>query len=444
MTKTEREEIALATLARSTADQTEVRVSISDSALTRFSKGISNQNVAAADGSVAVRAIVDGRTGVASTNSFDDASLDTLVQQAIEMARFAPADPIRPKLPAAAGIPHAPPHAYVEATAKADPFLRGNVADEIIAQAEDAGYWCSGYVANSSRGITIANTSGATASFDGTEAAANVKVVADDSSGFAERYSTNAGDIDGKSIGRGAVEKARASAQPRGVEPGDWTVILEPPAFGELLQYLTSHFSAQTFDEGSSFFSGKLGEKFFSDAVTIEDDYSHERAPGMPFDYEAHPKQRVLLVDRGVVKNFVTDSYYAKKLNRENTGHALPAPNAWGPQAVNVVVQAGTQSTGDLIAETSRGLLITRFWYIRTVDQKQAIVTGMTRDGTFLIENGRITGGVKNMRFNQSIVEALSRAKFSNDQHRTGSYAYSLVVPTAKIEGFSFTSTTDF
>ena len=444
MDKAEREKLARATLARSNADQTEIRLSSSDIALTRFSKGISNQNVAGTDQSITVRAIVEGRTGVATTNRFDDASLDAVVQQAIEMASFAPPNPMQPKLPAESGIPHAPAGAYVDATAKADPFQRGDIAGDIMTQADDAGYWGSGYVSTSSHGITIANTSGAIASFDGTDAATNVKIVAEDSSGFAERYSNDSGDIDGKAIGHRAVEKARASAQPRAVDPGDWTVILEPAAFGELLQYLASHFSAQSFDEGSSFFAGKLGEKFFSDAVTIEDDYSNEHAPGMSFDYEAHPKERVLLVDRGVVKNFVTDSYYAKKLDRENTGHALPAPNASGPQALNIVVQAGSQSTDDLIAETSRGLLVTRFWYIRTVDQKQAIVTGMTRDGTFLIENGRITGGVRNMRFNQSIVEALARAKFSNDQHRTGGYSYSLVVPTAKIDGFRFTSTTEF
>jgi predicted Zn-dependent protease len=127
-----------------------------------------------------------------------------------------------------------------------------------------------------------------------------------------------------------------------------------------------------------------------------------------------------------------------------NTGHALPAPNAHGPQPLNIVVEPGHAGTDELIAGTQRGLLITRFWYIRTVDQKQAIVTGMTRDGTFLIEHGRITTGVRNLRFNQSIVEALTRAVLSRDLHRTGSYSYSLVVPSAKIEGFRFTSTTQF
>ena len=164
----------------------------------------------------------------------------------------------------------------------------------------------------------------------------------------------------------------------------------------------------------------------------------------MPFDYEGRPKSRLALVDAGVVRNVVTDSYYAKKLNRPNTGHALPAPNAFGPQPLNIVIEPGSQSTQELIAQTKRGLLISRFWYIRTVDQKRAIVTGMTRDGTFLIENGKIAGGVRNMRFNQGIVDALRAVAFSNQQRRTGSYGYQMVVPAAKIDKFTFTSTTEF
>ncbi len=443
MTSAEREAIAKRALAASTADQTEVIVSVSDSALTRFTRGISNQNVAATDRSISVRAIVGGRTGVASTNETSDAAVDAVTARAIALAAFAPADPQQPALPSGGATP-TPPGAYVETTAHADPFARAHIADAIVSQAEIAGFWGAGYVATSSSGITIANSAGALASFDGTDAQANVKVIADDSSGFAEHYATDIERIDGHEIGRRAVTKTRDGANPRSVEPGPWTVILEPPAIGELLTYLLSHFSAQSYDEGSSFFSGRLGERFFADGVTIRDDYAHPLAPGMPFDYEAQPKTRPTLVERGAVREIVTDSYYAHKLGRPNTGHALPAPNAWGPQALNVVVDPGSTSADELISQTERGLLISRFWYIRTVDQKRAIVTGMTRDGTFLIDHGRIAGGVRNLRFNQSIVDALAHAVFANDAHRTGGYGYSLVVPTVKIEGFRFTSTTEF
>jgi PmbA protein len=441
--KTQRQAIAQRALDLSNADQTEVLVNASNSALTRFTRGVSNQNLASTDVGVSVRAIVGGRTGVAATNQTDDAALADVVRRAIDMAAFAPADPMQPVLPSG-GPTTSPGGAYDTATAHADPFARAHVCDAIFREAETAGYWAAGYASTSESGITIANSSGALASFDGTDASANVKMTASDSTGFAERYSTTIGAIDGADIGRRAAQKARGTASPTTVEPGEWTVILEPPAFGELLAYLVMHFSAQAYDEGSSFCSDGLDRSYFDPNLSIVDDYAHPLAPGMPFDFEAQPKERLKLVEHGVVKNIVTDSYYAKKLGRRNTGHALPAPNAWGPQALNVAVAAGTKTTEELIAETTRGLLISRFWYIRTVDQKKTIVTGMTRDGTFLIEHGRIVGGVRNLRFNQSIVEALGAVCFGSEQHRTGQYSYSLVVPAARIERFTFTSTTQF
>ena len=443
MTKDDRETIARRTLSYSNADTTEVLVATQHSALTRFTHGISNQNVASANALVSVRAIVDGQTGVAGTNHLDDASLEDTVKRAIAMAALAPSDPALAPLPSG-GATKAPHGAYVAATATADPFVRAKICDAIFDETEKAGFWSAGFAATATSGYTVANTRGVLASFDGTDASVNVKMTAKDSTGFAEAYTTNVEAIDAAAIGHRACEKARTSASPRAIEPGHWTVILEPAAFGELMRYLTGHFSAQSFDEGSSFCSDGLDRSYFPENVTIGDDYAHPLAPGMPFDFEGQPKQRLTLVDAGVVRNIVTDSYYAHKLNRPNTGHALPAPNAHGPQVLNLTVAPGTHSAQELVANTTRGLLITRFWYIRTVDPKRAIVTGMTRDGTFLIEHGRIAGGVHNLRFNQSILEALRHATFANDQHRTSQYDFSAVVPTVKIDGFNFTSTTEF
>jgi PmbA protein len=439
----QREALAKYALARSAADQLEVRVSSSDDALTRFSRGISNQNVASQNTSIAVRAIVDGRTGVAASNDCSESSIDALVARAQQMATFAPKDPQLPTLPSGSTAP-APEGAYAQATSLAAPETRAGFVDAIVRRAEAQGFWTSGYAATSSGGTTIVNSSGALASFDGTDAAINAKATAPDSTGFAEQYANDVTSLDGDAVGARAVELARASAKPRGVDPGTWTVILDPPAFGELFSYLVGHFSAQSFNDGSSFCSGALDTSFFDESVDVTDDYAHPLAPSMPFDHEGQPKLRVPLVEAGVVRGIVTDSYYARKLDRANTGHALPAPNAWGPQPLNIVIGGGAKSRDELIAETKRGLLVSRFWYIRTVDQKRAIVTGMTRDGTFLIENGKIAGGVRNMRFNQSIIDALKSVEFSNERRRTGQYSYSLVVPTAKIAAFTFTSTTEF
>lgn len=443
MHSAQREELALRVLALSSADQTEVMVWNERSELTRFTHNAVHQNVAASDVWIKVRAIVGQRTGVASTNLLDEPELRALVERAIEMAKLAPADPELPPLPSG-GEMQAPEGAYAKETADASPHLRALMADAVFKIAEQHSYWCAGFVSTSENGVTIVNSSGARASFDGTDAAINVKMNAADSAGYAEAYNNDVTHIDAHAIGETAARKAQTSAGPRTVDPGEWTVILEAPAFGELFVFLGDHFSAQSFDEGSSFLTDGLDRKYLGDNVTIMDDYAHPLAPGMPFDFEAQPTQRLKLIENGIAKNIVTDSYWAHKLKRPNTGHALPAPNAYGPQASHLVVSPGSKPLNELIAETKRGLLITRLWYVRTVDQKKAIVTGMTRDGTFLIEDGEVCGGVRNMRFNHSIIAALQNCEFGNALYRTGSYSYSVVVPAIKIEGFKFSSGTDF
>ncbi|HVA33525.1 MAG TPA: TldD/PmbA family protein [Candidatus Baltobacteraceae bacterium] len=444
MLEAQREALAAGVLdAAGAADQAEVSVFSSDASLTRFTHEVSNQNVSASDVVLSVRAVVGGRTGVAATNRLDDASLKDLVERAMAMARLAPSDPQQPPLPT--GAPTTPPAAaYDEATADAGAALRAQMCETIFTQAEREKQWCAGYVSTARSGFTVVNTSGARASFDGTDAGLNVKMNASDSTGFAESHSPAVAAVDAAATAHTASAKARDSAAPQAVEAGAWTVILEPSAFGELFAYLGSHFSAQSFEEGSSFCSDGLDRSYFGENVSVYDDYAHPLNPGMPFDYEGQPTLRLPLVDGGVVRNVVTDSYYAAKLNRPNTGHALPAPNAQGPQARNLVVAAGSKPLAQLVEETKRGLLITRFWYIRTVDQKKAIVTGMTRDGTFLIENGRIAGGVRNLRFNQSILDALRGCELSNEQKRTGGYHYSIVTPALKVDNFHFSSTTQF
>jgi PmbA protein len=439
-----REEVATSILARSAADQCEVTVCAADEALTRFVHESVHQNVVSSDVSVSVRAIVDGRTGVAASNGVDDAAaLQAALARAIEMAKVAPRDPNGPSLPRGTA-PATPANAYVAATAGAQASVRASAAQTVFETAERNALWSAGFTSTGASGITIANSNGTLVSFDGTEARVNVKMIASDASGYAEGLSTDIGSIDPATIAQTAAQKALATRQPRGVEPGPWTVILEPAALGELLTYVTGHFSAQRYDEGSSFCSDGLNERYFGPNVTIHDDFAHHLAPSMPFDFEGAPKARVTLVENGVVRSIVTDSYWAAKLDRANTGHALQAPNSYGPQVQNVVVSPGSKSREELIADTKRGLLVSRFWYIRTVDSKKAIVTGMTRDGTYLIENGKLIGGVRNLRFNESIIEALNHCEFSSQQRRTGGYHYSMVAPTAKIEHFNFTSTTEF
>ncbi len=439
-----RQALAERVLGFSNADETEVSVNFDDTRLTRFTRNAIHQNIATQDVTVRIRAIVGGRTGVIETNDLRESSLKVAVEKATAIARLAPPDPDFPGLVKADSVAAPPPHAFDERTANASAERRASIAAEVFATAERHDFWAAGYVTTSHSGITILNSRGTDASFDGTNAGINVKQVAPDSTGFAEMHSTSIASIDGTTVGTVAADKALLSRHPKAVEPGSWTVILEPPAFGELLSYLLHHFSAETYDEGSSFLSPGLDKPYVGDGVTISDDYAHPLSPGMPFDFEGQPTRRLALLERGVAKNIVTDAYWAAKLRRPNTGHGLPAPNSWGPQASHVVVAAGSKSKAQLISETERGLLISRFWYIRPVDDRLTIMTGMTRDGTFLIEGGKITGGVRNMRFNESILNALSRAEFSSEPFRTTGYSYSIIAPTIRIHDFQFTSLTEF
>jgi predicted Zn-dependent protease len=442
MTADQRAAVAGAVLARSTADAAQVTVDFSRQGLTRFTHDTVTQNIDQTDTSVHVRAIVGGRVGIAATNAFDDAALADVVAHATAIAKLAPRETIARQLAGPADA-LAPAGAFVPATAAATPADRARIAGAIFAGATD-GMWPSGYAMTATRGVTIATSNGARASFDGTDAGVNVKMNAPDSTGFAEHYSCDTAALDGGALGREAARIARETRSPLAVDPGDWTVILAPAAAGELLRYLITHFSAEAFSDGSSFIAGKLGAPVLAPNVTIRDDYRHPLNPGMPFDFEGFPTSRVTLIDRGIAADLVTDSTWSQRLDRPNTGHALPAPNSTGPQASYAVVEAGTKPLDMLIAETKRGLLVTRLWYVRVVDVRSALLTGMTRDGTFLIENGVVRGGVRNMRFNESIVRALNDCELSDTQTRTGSYLYSLVTPAIKFNHVRFASASPY
>ena len=259
-------------LARSKADATGSS-SRARRALTRFTHEAVHQNVDLDDTSVRIRAIVDGRSGVASTNAVDDDALAprrTRPNSPVSRRarRFRRRSRVRQPLPRR-------PVAWVDRTARATPDDRAGVAARIFEHAQRNGCWSAGYVTTSAAGLTIATSAGARLSFDGTSAGANVKMTATDSTGFAERYAPDSASLDGNALGARAAAKARSSATPVAVDPGEWTVILEPAAIGELLVFLDSHFSAQSFQEGSSFLAGRLGERVMGDGVTIRDDYAH-------------------------------------------------------------------------------------------------------------------------------------------------------------------------
>jgi len=429
--------------ARSQADQTEALLYVSDSALTRFTHNSIHENVSELNRNLSVRAVFGKRVGVASTDKLDADSIAAVVERATEIAKLSPEDKDFPGLPspAAAGIPHDPPHPYDEVTARLSADARASAVAEIARVMNRHELDAAGFVSSRSDALALGNSLGIRRYFKSTDAALNIKAIGETSSGYGEGFARSFADLPFAELAERAAKKAVDSANPQVLAPGKYTVILEPPAFHEFVGYLSwIGFGAQPFEEGSSFMAGRLSEKIVGDNVTIRDDYAHPKGDGMPFDFEGVARQPVTLIERGIAKDVVYDSYYAAKLRHANTGHALPAPNSEGPLPLNIVIEPGSKSIEQLIAETKNGVLVTRSWYIRLVDQKKTLITGMTRDGLFSIKDGKVGPGLKNMRFNESIVGALGRCELAKELARSDSY----VLPAVKIEGFHFTSGTEF
>jgi predicted Zn-dependent protease len=268
-------------------------------------------------------------------------------------------------------------------------------------------------------------------------------MAADGGSGYAEAAGVDATTIDAATVGREAADKARATENPVSIEPGDWPVVLEEYAVVDILSMLAyMGFSALAVQEERSFF--EPGKVIGSELVTIVDDATDPGAMPMAFDYEGVAKQRVVLVERGVCRDVVWDTQTAARSGRRSTGHGLPAPNPFGPFPLNMVMSPGDASRAELVGGLERGLLVTRFHYTNPVHPKLAIVTGMTRDGTFLVEGGRIVGPVRNLRFTQSYLAALAGTTAVGRERRTlkGDFG-GVLVPAIRIDGWTFTGATE-
>ena len=251
--------------------------------------------------------------------------------------------------------------------------------------------------------------------------------------------------MDPEELAAAASEKAAASRRPREVEPGRWTVILEPSAVQDLVGFLSYDFAGTALLDQRSCFNKRIGKKVMGENITLRDDVTHPLQSGAPFDGEGVPRQKVLLVDRGVPKNLVYARATAKKMKAKATGHGFPLPNDVGEAPVNLVLDGGKTSLPEMVASTERGILLTRLWYIREVDPYEKILTGMTRDGSFLVENGRIVTGIRNFRFNQNLLEMLSNVEQLGPAVRAaGEESFEMVAPAMKVRNFHFTEVTRF
>jgi len=263
-------------------------------------------------------------------------------------------------------------------------------------------------------------------------------------SGYAEGLSSRVSDIDARSIGRRAARKAADSRNPRAADPGRYDVILEPAATGEWLEFLSYiAFSGKNFQEGRSPLSGRLGQRVTGEAVTILDAARDPRTLPHAFDYEGMPAARLTLIQRGVAKAVGTNYYRARRLGkRRSTGHALPASTSYECLPLHLFMKGGESSLERMIRETKRGLLVTRFHYTNILDPMKTVLTGMTRDGTFLVENGEVVGPVRNLRYTENVLEALGR--IDGASRHLALVKGPCVVPALRIGEVQFTGATEF
>lgn len=416
--------------------------------LTRFANNEITQNVSERRHVLSVRVVLGKRTGRASGNDFSRVGAKRLVEAATEAARLLPEIPDLLPLPG--------PQSYQsvdaddEATARSGPEDRAREVGRAIERCREAGVTAAG-IYETGRGtigdygelgtLAIANSRGLFAYHQGTSATFRISALDGTASGWAGQESHRTADVDGAALAGVAVEKAIRSRNPAPWVPGRYTVVLEPAAVSDLLLDTSwISFGALPVQEGRSFLSGKIGERVAGDNITIRDDPYHPLHLGAPFDAEGIPTRATTIIERGIAKSPVYDRQTAARDGCESTGHGLPVPNTLGPVARHLVLEGGEGPMERLLEGIERGLWVTRVWYTNVVDPKTATLTGMTRDGLFAIEKGKLTHAVRHFRFNQSVVELLTNIEAMSEAKVAGG----VVAPGIRVRGFQMSSVTEF
>ena len=422
----------------------EVVVHSRDGALTRFAKNCIIQNVASKTDSISVRVHIGNRIGSSSTNKTDDASLKAAVERATQAAGAA--SPTKGLPPMLGPQKYGKTANYCAATAKLGPEDRAEAVRYITEKCKRAKVECSGVFSNASVAYAMANSKGLFAYDASSDAEFGATVLTATSEGGTGRSHRDHRIIDTRKLSDIAFDKAISGQKPKDIPAGEYTVILEPAAITNLISFLRCGFSGRMFHEGTSFLTGRLGKKLFGSNITITDDADNPEIGGMPFDMEGTPRRDTVLVENGVVKTLLYDRRTAREHKKQPTGHALPQPSSIGAIPFNAAVSGGDSSLEEMIASTKKGLLVTNFHYNNIAERREVVLTGMTRDGLFLIENGRIKHPVKNMRYTQSVIEAFNNVEAISKERLLAKafFGGSFVVPAMKINGFNFSSETKF
>ncbi|WP_420149521.1 TldD/PmbA family protein [Spirosoma sp.] len=449
LTKEEAKKILDKVLSYSKADEMSVSLSGGRTGNIRYARNAVSTSGESDNLALAITAVFGKKSGTATINEFDDASLEKTVRRAEEIARLAPENP--EYMPMLGPQTYLPANPYAESTAKIDPNYRAQAAFDSIDPCRQKNLTAAGYMEDTSNFTAIANSKGLFGYTQNTSVEFSVTVRTADGmgSGYATGDVTDTSKLNTKALTQIAMQKAQASVGARALEPGKYTVILEPAALvsnvdASLLAAMMNSIDARNADEGRSFLSKKgggtrLGEKLFDERVTIYSDPLNPEVPTSPFGGggggrfgggggDGRPLEKITWIEKGVVKNLSYSRYWADKKGVK----AVPAP-------ANFIMEGGTQSLADMIKSTEKGILVTRFWYIRPVDPQTLLYTGLTRDGTFYIENGQIKFPIKNFRFNESPVIMLNNLEALGKPVRIGGN----LVPPLKIRDFTFTSLSD-
>ncbi len=435
------------------ADEIEIRIWYNDTALTRYANSRIHQNIGQKSENLSIRAVFGKKIGSATTSSLEEKPIMDCLSRAEEIAKNQREDPDFKGLPEAKEGRDMNDD-FVEKTEEFTADQRAQTVKEIIDMAEKEGVdRVYGAFKTESQNLFIANTSNVEKFSRFTSANLTTTAIVDwkndQGFGWGERCSADVSDIDHIEVGNTAIEKGLSNLNPQKIEAGEYEVVLEPLAVKSILMYLNMMgFSAKKVQEERSFMKGRFGEQIMDPRINIYDDVTDPDMIGYPFDYEGVPKERVNIIKDGIAKGVVYDSYTAgREEGKESTGHALPLPNPTSPLAMNLLMDTGSHSRKEMIEETERGILVTRFNYCRPVHPVKGILTGLTRDGTWLIEDGEIKHPLKNLRFTQNLIEAFDKIEGIGKKRELfamGFFPVYIACPGVKIPDFKFTGTTEF
>jgi predicted Zn-dependent protease len=439
------EDVVQRVLGLSTADETEVVYNGGETALTRFSENQIHQNVTEADAGIIVRVALGSKIGIASTNVLDDEGLKECVDKATNIAEASQDDDEYPGMPKPGNIKKN--GSFDKATAGFGPGERALAVGDIIGISKKAKMKAAGSFMVGTQIMVVGNSHGVYAEDEFTKAEMTLVTSTDDSSGYAGGGGWRVSDIDATALTEDAVRRAEMSHNARDFKPGKYDVVLEGYCISDITNWLSFVvFNTKAVLEGRSLLAERMGDKIMGDNITMTENAYHPAIGGLPFDFEGVPRQEVTLVDKGVAKNLLYDSVTAKMADKPNTGHGLPSTFTEGPIPLYTVWDNGDSDVDTMIKSLDRGLYVTRFHYINGfVEPMKAVFTGMTRDGTFWVEDGEIKYPVKNLRWTQSMLEAFSNVKMiSKDVKVSGTPdGMMTVAPAMYISDFNITGATE-